>query len=110
MATRPQTAPDPTANAIRNAFSEGVAHEQARAEDVLALRVADARLEAAALGIDAALAALVRCPTQYTTDDGRGLDSFGEGRSIHASLRREREAIERRRDQVRTEIAARRAS
>lgn len=101
---------DPTESAIRNAFSEGVAHEQARAEDVLALRVAEARLEAAASAIQTAIAALVRCPSGYATDDGEGNDSYGAGRSIHESLRRERNAVERRLAEVQATLSERRAS
>lgn len=101
---------DPTENAIRNAFSEGVAHEQARAEDDLALRLAEARLDSAIDAIDVAIAALVKCPASYTTDDGKGNDAYGEGRSIHAALRRERDALARRRTDVTAALYPRRSS
>lgn len=87
---------DPTEAAIRSAYQTGRREAAEEADHRLALRVAEARLDAARKGLDAAIAALVNCPTSYATDDGKGNDSFGEGRSIYSALVREREAIDRR--------------
>lgn len=93
----PPAPDDATAVAIRSAYRDGKAKAQADADHVLALRVAEARLDSAIDAIEAAIAALVKCPHGYATDDGKGNDSFGEGRSIYDSLRRERDALDRRR-------------
>ena len=96
MDTKQLRSDDLTTVAIRNAHAEGRREAAEEADHRLALRVAEARLDAARKGLDASIAALVKCPMNYATDDGKGNDSYGEGRSIHSALVREREAIDRR--------------
>ena len=106
----PPAPDDATAVAIRSAYRDGKAKAQADADHVLALRLAEARLDSAIDAIDVAIAALVKCPASYTTDDGKGNDAYGEGRSIHAALRRERDALARRRTDVTAALYPRRSS
>jgi len=113
MATPPRRDPstglvadhDPTESAIRNAFAEGMIQEQEHAAHVLALRLAEAKLESARRAMMLARDELVTAPASYVTDDGKGNDSYGEGRSIVNSISRDRQAIERRLATVREEIA-----
>lgn len=102
----PPAPDDATTVAIRSAYRDGKAKAQADADHVLALRVAEARLDAAIDAIEAAIAALVKCPASYATDDGKGNDSFGEGRSIYGSLRRDLAALDRRRAAVVGELGS----